>query len=121
MDARFVKDTDIPFVSNPENFAKLINYENDLIKDVNLSFATDGMGNPEQIHRIGETEQGISRRDAQQELIQKYEKQAREKHRPDTTEIIEADFEEAVMDDGEVKNKPKTRNMHKPLESIDFK
>lgn len=42
MDARFVEDIDLPFTYNPEIFAKIIHYENDLVSDVNLSYATKG-------------------------------------------------------------------------------
>lgn len=43
MDARFVEDTDLPYIYNPEQFSKLIHYSNDLDSDINLSYVTKGM------------------------------------------------------------------------------
>jgi len=50
MDARFVEDTDLPYIYHPEQFSKLIHYSNDLDGDVNLSYVTNGMkGKADQI------------------------------------------------------------------------
>ncbi len=50
MDARFVEDTDVPYIYYPEQFSKLIHYSNDLDGDVNLSYVTNGMkGKADQI------------------------------------------------------------------------
>lgn len=43
MDARFVEDSELPFVYHPELFAKLIHHENDLASDINLSYVTNNM------------------------------------------------------------------------------
>jgi len=45
MDARFVEDTELPFIYHPETFSKLIHHENDLAGDINLSYVTNGMKN----------------------------------------------------------------------------
>ena len=119
MDARFVKDTEIPFVYNPEKLQKLINYENDLVKDVNLSFATQGMNDGGQIHRISESDQNLPKAERQKQIIQHYEQQAAEKHHAQAAEVIEHDFEEAVLDDGTVAKK-KSFHRHKATDSIDF-
>ena len=43
LDARFVENSQIPFVPNPEQFEKIINYYNDLETDMNYTYITRGM------------------------------------------------------------------------------
>lgn len=127
MDARFVQDTEIPFVYYPERFVKLINHENDLVKDVNLSFATQGMNDPEQIRQMLKSEQGIPSNERQQKIIEHYENLARQKkeQRAQDADFIEHDFEDAVLDDGEDESGKKLKNDHgsnhpQPQTSTDF-
>jgi hypothetical protein len=120
LDARFVKDSDIPFVYNPENFVKLINFENDLIKDVNLSFATEGMSQPPKVQKIGETESSLSKREQQIELVKKYEDRAKENENRKPADVIENDFDDAVMDDGESEESNIEKRKRVPNDNLGF-
>ncbi len=50
MDARFVEDTELPYIYHPETFQKIIHNANDLAGDINISYVTDNM--PDEAEKI---------------------------------------------------------------------
>lgn len=104
MDARFVEDTDLPFIHTPEKFAKLIHYENDLINDVNLSYVTNGVKEDADkvVPRQDDVKHQVDKMDKQAEFCEEaFDRKHDEKldiEKNKDNDPIHDDFESAVED-----------------------
>lgn len=98
MDARFVEDTDLPFIYYPEQFSKLVHYSNDLDGDMNLSYVTNGMkGKADQIiPEKAKVQDQIEPMRKQAEFVeQAYEKNDNQELENEG-DLIHKDFEDVV-------------------------
>ena len=117
MDARFVEDTDLPFIYNPEQFSKLIHHANDLDNDVNLSYVTNGMKSKADqiVPEKSKVEDQVETMQKQSEYCDKafpkteYQKQDGEpnpNNNPNTEEVPHDDFKSAANDSNKDIDKP---------------
>jgi hypothetical protein len=99
MDARFVEDTELPYIYHPELFSKLIHHENDLAGDINLSYVTNGMTDKaEKIipQKDNVKDQVSPMRDQVEFLDYAFSAEEKENLRKSTQEELSSDFEEVV-------------------------